>query len=288
MEITRAEENKNRIISAIISSAIFLLLIFLLIWLKLVRPNPPFPESGGGGGQELALGLMNVGNSDLDYGKMGTVSDVVTESTPASAKNDKEEVLTDPNGESVKMDEAKNEKKNPVTVVKPVKNPVEKPREKTAAEKLAEKYKKNSGKDGGGIGNNDVAGQNGSPDGDPFKDGNGGHGNGDGGGTGDGSGPGSGPGKGPGSGYSINLKGRAVLVRPKLPSDTKEEGKVVVEITVDSEGKVIDANPNGRGTTTSSATLKAKAVEVARSTKFNVDGRFEEQRGTITIVFAFE
>jgi TonB family protein len=188
----------------------------------------------------------------------------------------------------VKVDEAKTEKKNNAAVVKPVKKPVEKPREKTAAEKLAEKYKKNSGKDGGGIGNNDVAGQNGSPDGDPFKDGNGGHGNGNGGGDGDGIGPGSGPGKGPGSGYSINLKGRAIVVPPKLPSDTKEEGKVVVEITVDSEGNVIDANPNGRGTTTSSPILKAKAAQVARSTKFNVDGRFEEQRGTITIVFSFD
>ena len=63
---------------------------------------------------------------------------------------------------------------------------------------------------------------------------------------------------------------------------------MVVEITVDSEGNVIEANPNGRGTTTSSALLKAKAKHAALATKFNVDGKFEEQQGTITIVFSFD
>ncbi|MGZ4097574.1 MAG: energy transducer TonB family protein, partial [Bacteroidia bacterium] len=126
--------------------------------------------------------------------------------------------------------------------------------------------------------------------GDPFKDGNGGHGTGDGGGDGPGNGPGSGPGNGPGFGgkYGIDLKGRAVVKPPVLPKDTKEEGKVVVEITVDSEGNVIEANPNGRGTTTSSAILKAKAKQTALATKFNVDGKFEEQHGTITIIFSFD
>ena len=100
---------------------------------------------------------------------------------------------------------------------------------------------------------------------------------------------GSGIGKGGfGRGIGINLKGREVVKQPKLPSDTKEEGKVVVEITVDSEGNVIEANPNGRGTTTSSALLKAKAKHAALATKFNIDGKFEEQQGTITIVFSFD
>ena len=93
---------------------------------------------------------------------------------------------------------------------------------------------------------------------------------------------------GRGRGFGINLEGREVVKPPKLPSDFKEEGKVVVEITVDSEGNVIEANPNGRGTTTSSALLKAKAKHAALATKFNIDGKFEEQQGTITIVFSFE
>jgi TonB family protein len=283
MELTRSEENKNRIISGVITSTIFGLLLLFLILYKLITPNPPFPESGGGGGQEFALGMMNVGTGDIDYGSMGKVTDVVVEKeTP------KEEVVTDENGENVVLNETKPEIKNNTTVITPVKEKVV-VKEKTAAEKLAEKFKNNTGKNGGGKGDNDTPGQNGAPDGDPNKNGTGGHGNGNGGGDGDGDGPGTGPGKGPGFGgkIGIDLKGRAVVKPPQLPKDTKEEGKVVVEITVDSEGNVIEANPNGRGTTTSSALLKAKAKQAALATKFNIEGKFEEQRGTITIIFSF-
>jgi TonB family protein len=283
MELTRSEENKNRIISGIITSVIFGLLLLFLILYQLVTQNPPFPESGGGGGQEFALGMMNVGSGDIDYGSMGKVTDVVVEKeTP------KEEVVTDENGENVVLNETKPEIKNNTTVITPVKEKVV-VKEKTAAEKLAEKFKNNTGKNGGGKGDNDTPGQNGAPDGDPNKNGSGGHGSGNGGGDGDGDGNGTGPGKGPGFGgkIGIDLKGRAVVKPPQLPKDTKEEGKVVVEITVDSEGNVIEANPNGRGTTTSSALLKAKAKQAALATKFNIEGKFEEQRGTITIIFSF-
>jgi len=284
VELTQSEINKNRIISGTVTAAVFALLLLFFLLFKLITPNPPFPESGGGGGQEFSLGMVDVGSGDIDYGSLGSVTEVVAEKTES-----KEEIVTAENGEDVMITETKPEIKNNTTVITPVK-PKEVVKEKTEAEKLADKFKKNTGKNGGGIGDNSEAGQNGLPDGDPFKNGTGGHGNGTGGGDGDGEGPGSGPGKGPGFGggkYGIDLKGRAVVKPPKLPSDTKEEGKVVVEITVDSEGNVIDANPNGRGTTTSSALLKAKAKQTALATKFNIDGKFEEQKGTITIIFSF-
>lgn len=289
MELSRTEENKNRAISATVTLLLFALLILFLILFNLITPNPPFPEAGGGGGQEIALGMMNVGNDDVDYNDMGKVTDVVAETQK------QEQIITDENGEDVPITENKTEVKENKMVITPVKPKQqvvkEVVKEKTEAEKLLEKFKKNKGKNGGGIGNNETAGQNGAPDGDPFKDGTGGSGGGTGGGNGTGDGSGSGPGKGPGFGggkYGVDLKGRAVVKPPKLPSDTKEEGKVVVEITVDTEGNVIEANPNGRGTTTSSALLKAKAKQAAMATKFNVDGKFEEQRGTITIIFSFD
>ena len=286
MELTRSEENKYRLISGSITLLVFLLLLLFLILFQLVTPNPPFPESGGGGGQELALGMMDVGNDDVDFGSMGEATKVVTEE-----EFQEENIQTVENGENVNVSETKKEEKkkveqkNTTVVVKPV------VKEKTEAEKLAEKFKKNTGKNGGGIGNNSQAGETGSPDGDPFKNGTGGTGNGSGGGDGDGDGSGTGPGKGPGFGggkISVVMKGRAMVKPPKLPTDLEEEGKVVVEITVDSEGTVIEANPNGRGTNTTSAMLKAKAKQAALATKFNVDGKFEEQRGTITIIFSFK
>lgn len=288
MELTREEENKNRLVSGGITALILGLLLLFLMLYHWVTPNPPFPEGGGGGGQELALGMMNVGNDDIDFGSMGKATDVVVKEQPVT---NKENILTDPGGEEVNIkSEDKPEVKENTTVITPVKPKTETKKELTAAEKLALKFKKNSGQNGGGIGDNKDPGQNGKPEGDPFKNGNGGHGNGNGNGDGDGNGPGTGPGSGGvgGGKYGISLKGRAVVKPPVLPKDTKEEGKVVVEITVDSEGNVIDANPNGRGTTTSSANLKAKAKQAAFATKFNVDGKFEEQRGTITIVFSFD
>lgn len=280
MQLTQTEENKNRAISASITLLIFGLLILFLIFFQLITPNPPFPDNGGGGGQEMALGIMDAGNDNVEYGSVGKVTDVVTETEK------KEEVLTDPNAEVINDQKNTQEvKDNNTTVITPKKVEVVKP--KTAAELLAEKFKKNNGKNGGGVGDNNKPGENGDPNGNPNFSGNGGTGNGKDGGNVNDKGPGNGPGFGGGK-IGIDLKGRAVVIKPKLPTDTKEEGKVVVEITVDGEGNVIEANPNGRGTTTSSALLKAKAKQTALATKFNVDGKFEEQKGTITIVFAFD
>jgi len=283
MVLTRSEENKNKAISALIAFAIFGLLLLFLVLYNLITPNPPFPEMGGGGGQEFSLGMINAGNDNIDYGSMGGVTDVV-----AQKETPKEDVVTSDNGEDVQMNEAKPEIKSNTTVITPVK-PKEDFKEKTDAEKLIDKFKKNTGKNGGGIANNKDAGENGSPTGDPFKNGNGGNGDGTSIGDGNGDREDSNPGKGSGfgGGIGIDLKGRAVVKPPKLPSDTKEEGRVVVRITVDSEGNVIEADPNGRGTNTSSALLKAKAKQAALATKFNVDGKFEEQMGTITIIFSF-
>lgn len=294
MYLTPQEEIKNKTISATIALLIFGLLLLFLFLYHMITPNPPFPESGGGGGgMEMALGMMDVGNDVVDFNQMGAAQDVVV-----SEEATKEEMLSDDkseiniNEETKKPDkpikEVKPEVANNTMVIKPI------VKEKTLAEKLAEKYKKESGKNGGGVGNSDNAGQQGNPDGNPNGNGTGGTGGGTGGGNGPGDGPGNGPGSGPGSGggtgtgYKFNLDGRSVIKPPTLPKDTKEEGKVVVNIVVDSDGHVIEADPNGRGTTTSSALLKAKARQAAMATKFNIDGKMGEQRGTITIIFAFD
>lgn len=283
MYLSTAEENKNRTVSALISMAVMALLLLFLILFNIITPNPPFPVSEGGGGMEINFGNYNEGTGNIESNGIGDATSVVeaTETTPPTTNNNNEEVYTSEEGEDVKLDKNKPKTTNNVTVIKPV---VEKPREKTAAELLAEKFNQNKGKNGGGDGNSGQAGNDGSPDGNPNTHGTGGTGGGDGGGDGPGSGPGSGPGKGK---FGFDLKGRAIVNPPTLPKDTKEEGKVVVEIVVDKEGNVIEANPNGRGTTTSNAVLKAKARQAALATKFNVSGQFEEQSGTITIVFAF-
>ncbi|MBA3662987.1 MAG: hypothetical protein H0W61_02095 [Bacteroidetes bacterium] len=88
-------------------------------------------------------------------------------------------------------------------------------------------------------------------------------------------------------GFAFNLGTRKIIGQPEFISDTKEQGKVVVEILVNKNGTVTEATCNGRGTTTSSAALKIKARQMALNTKFTTDNKIEEQRGTITINFSF-
>lgn len=284
MIVSQNEENKNKLISLGISLLIFALLLLFLIFYIIVTPNPPFPEApGGGGGLEFNIGTLIEGTGNVENDGMGDAVQVIESNEvtpPTNQENSAQDIVTSENGVDVNI--TKTENKNTTTnatVVIPVK-----PKVKTAAELLKEKFEKNQGKNGGGDGNSGHAGNEGSPDGNPNTNGTGGTGGGDGGGDG----PGKGPGKGPGNGgYGFSLAGRSVMTPPVLSKDTKEEGKVVVEITVDKSGKVIKADPNGRGTTTSSPMLKAKARQAALATKFNVSGEFEEQKGTITIVFSF-
>jgi len=287
MLVREESETKERVIALVVSVGFFGLLLLFMILYVIIVPNPPFPESSeGGGGIEVNFGTMNEGNGNIENDGIGEATSVVTnvETTPTPpTETTQEDILTSDQGEDVdiKKKENKPEIKNPTPPPVVVKV---KPREKTAAEIMAEKFKQNSGKSGGGDGNSNHAGNEGSPDGNPNTNGTGGSG----GGTGGGNGPGDGPGNGPGNGrFGFSLAGRSIVTPPALSKDTKEEGKVVVEIVVDKNGKVIEANPNGRGTNTSSAVLKAKARQAALEVKFSPSNTFEEQKGTITIVFSF-
>jgi outer membrane biosynthesis protein TonB len=282
MIISSSEENKHRLISALISLLTLGLLILFLIYYIIITPNPPFPESAsGGGGMEFNIGNLIEGTGNVDNNGIGEAVNVIesTDAIPPQQNETQNEIITSDDGENINIKEQKENTTSP-TIIVPVK-----PKEKTAAELMAEKFNKNKGKNtGGGDGNSGQAGDDGRPDGKPNSHGDGGTGGGSGGGNGPGKGPGSGPGNG---GYGFSLSGRSVITPPPLSKDTKEEGKVVVEITVDKNGKVIKADPNGRGTNTNSAILKAKARQAALATVFNVSGEFEEQKGTITITFSF-
>lgn len=282
--------SKQRLWALALTLIIGALVLILLFWIKIITPDPPFPESESGGGQELALGIADLGNDNVDFSKMGSVTDVVT----ASPSEPSEEYLTDPDG--IEISKSKNPKpqkaenavqsKNQKVIVIP--NPVKETQPMSEAERILKQSQLAKERRGGGMGTNTDAGQSGSSDGNPFAHGTGGTGTGSGGGNGNEKGSHSGNGTSGSGNFSYNLKGRSILVPPKLPSDLKEEGKVVVEITVDADGNVIDANPNGRGTSTGSTVLKAKAKQAALRTRFNVEGKYEEQHGTLIFVFSFD
>lgn len=85
---------------------------------------------------------------------------------------------------------------------------------------------------------------------------------------------------------TYDLGGRSLgsggLVQPRYT--VNDYGKVVVNITVDPSGNVINAEI-GRGTNTPSTTLRNEALRAARGTKFNAVTTANNQQGTITYQF---
>ena len=86
---------------------------------------------------------------------------------------------------------------------------------------------------------------------------------------------------------TYDLGGRSVgsggLTRPKYT--VNDEGTVVINITVDPQGNVIQAEI-GKGTNTPNTSLRNEAIKAARSTKFNSVTTGNNQRGTITYKFS--
>lgn len=116
------------------------------------------------------------------------------------------------------------------------------------------------------------------------------------GGTGDnpfgktnGSGGGSGGGTGGGIGASVGggLGGRAVVARGKINDDSQKSGRVVVEVCVDGNGNVMNAEYKSLGSTTSDLELRNKAITAAKGYKF-ASSDAAKQCGTITFNFRLQ
>jgi hypothetical protein len=92
---------------------------------------------------------------------------------------------------------------------------------------------------------------------------------------------------------TANLTGRNVRILPQLTEQYQEEGKIVLDITVDYKGNVVLAEGPARGSTTTNKVLLNKAKEVAFKTKFSAvevptDSEVNFQKGTLSIIFKIE
>lgn len=260
-------------------------LVIILLMIILRTPIPPYPEGGGGKGDGIEL---NLGFSDAGMGN--NPQELATpekENPQTEAKPDNERLLTQDVEEAPDINEkiADKKPKKIETPKKPVKTETEKP--KPVVNKNA--LYKPSANQVSADGNKHTAGDQGDPNGNlgakafGGKAGQGGSGGGTGGGTG------TGTGTGVGSGISFDLAGRnpvGALPRPEYKQQA--EGVVVVEVTVDKEGKVTQAEPGRRGTTINDDNLWEAARSAAKKARFDRKPDATVQKGTITYRFRLQ
>ena len=280
---------KGEYVGALGALLVHVAVIALLILVSFTVPQPD--EDAGGipvmmGNVDAARGFDDPSLVDVD---------VLDEEAPAPAQTQPElpseqDLLTQTEEETVtlkpKTEEPKKETVKPKEVVKP-KKPVKKP-EKTEAEKAAEAKrlaeaererkaaeeaarKKVAGAFGKGsqmTGNKGTSaggtGTEGSKEGNSStgaKTGTGGYG-------------------------TFDLGGRSLGTGslPKPAYNVQEEGRVVVNITVNPAGQVVATSINPQTNTVNSALRKA-AEDAARKARFNTVDGVTNQTGTITYYF---
>ncbi|OFY20340.1 MAG: hypothetical protein A2X02_01135 [Bacteroidetes bacterium GWF2_29_10] len=303
------EEKKDRLKAWILTLSIHAGLIILFFLIIIKTPIPPYPEGGGGGGLEVNFGTGDEGWGEFQpEGTSENIENISLENSNPNNLVQEENYITQnfedaPELNSNELQETKDAKMPEIS--KPIiKKVITDPKaENTESQKVNKEAlyvggkKNNSVNEGteGGVGDQGVntgalyTKNKGNGGGTGTGEGTGsgsGIGSGSGSGMGSGSGNGIGDGHGDGKGVSFSLKGRKSILLPKPSYNVNEQGKVVVEITVDKKGNVIKAVPGVRGTTTSSQALLKFALEAAYKAKFNSDvNAAEYQKGIITYNF---
>ena len=256
------EEKKNKIIGAAASGGfhlIILLLAFLLVGSVTPAKNQDDSPGGGGGGNPAGEGQ---GSAEGEIG--GSIEPVEIAFAPMPETYVGADISAPTIAESKTPVEHSNKPPKDQTQTAQT-NP-----ERTDWQKAIDK-----------MGNNGGGGSDATTGG-----GTGGTGGGTGGGDGGGNGPGSGTftGSGFGNGTSWSLKGRGCLSGPSTNKKPTAIGEVLVSITVDKNGIVINASVLKTNVTTDVAYNHGLAIEAARKSTFTSSNSTTPQTGTITIV----
>ena len=267
--------NKDDLYS-LLGSVGFHLLILLVLSLTIL--STVVREEGSGV-------LVNFGNVDEPAGTfepLNTGQEPMEETTPPppptpAVETAKEELVTQDVEESVALAEAKKKKEEQRKKEEAIKREQDRiQKEKLEQQRLADAQRqkelaiknKVAGAFGAGsaAGSSQGSGETGSGNqGSPF--GNSDHGAND----------------GVGGYGSFSLNGRSIgaggLPRPAYT--IQEEGRIVINITVDPKGNVIFAEI-GKGTNIDNASMRKSALEAARRAKFNSISGSNNQSGSIT------
>jgi outer membrane biosynthesis protein TonB len=257
--IITLQEQKNKRTAAAVTFLFFSIILILLFILKMMAPEPP---------EESAGILINFGTSDQGMG------DVQPENPTAAEQNKQVNEQTEQNtsppektttpsltqnmedAPSVK-EGAKETPAEPERVPDP--NALFKKREKTTTASGSEGETGKPGDQGDPTGSKEGK----SHDGVPGKYGS------------------------DGNSYELGMRKAITRIRPK--GACGESGKVVVEIAVDRNGKVVNVTAGVRGTTNTASCLIEEARQAAMGTVWEPDLTApEKQIGRIIYNFKFE
>ncbi|WP_395049388.1 energy transducer TonB [Flavobacterium sp.] len=287
-----SDQKKSIAISVFLYGTMILILFFIRFW-----PPSNLEElvgAGGGGGGVT----VNFGDSDLGSGAnyKSEVLNVKNQAKQTPTKATPEEsILSQENSteESVVIPQkVKPLKQTPVLKEEP-KPVVVKPRVSNNTNDALSSIMKGSNK--GGDGDDKTAGNKGKANGSLSSNGyygtggsgggtGGGNGTGNGIGTGSGYGAGSGSGSGGGTGYSLG--NRKAISKPAPKYTCNETGKVVVEVSVDRNGRTISAIAGIKGTTNTARCLLDQAQIAAMNTRWDASSDApEKQVGKIVYNF---
>lgn len=297
--ISAGDKRKSFLITAMIYALLLLILFFIRFWPPANTTEMLLAGGGGGGGVTINFGDSDFGSGKDYQSEVLNVKDEVKQ-VAAQATPDEDIISSDtPEDNAVVIP------KNPTPVkTKPIVKTDPKPVEikkptvsKNTNDALSSIL---GGSKKGGDGDDDRAGNKGKSNGDLSSNGyygsggsgggtGGGNGTGNGTGTGSGSGSGSGGGSGSGSGGGVgySLGNRKALSKPAPNYNCNEEGKVVVEVSVDKNGKTIAATPGIKGTTNTAKCLLDQARIAAMNTKWQAsEDAPERQIGKIIYSFS--
>jgi len=286
-----SDQKKSIAISVLLYGTMLVILFFIRFW-----PPANLAElTGGGGGGGVTV---NFGDSDLGSGAnyKSEVLNVKNQAKQTPTKATPEEaILSQENSteESVVIPQ-KEKPLKPIPVLKEEPKPVVvKPKVSNNTNDALSSIMKGSNK--GGDGDDKTTGNKGKANGSLSSNGyygtggsgggtGGGNGTGNGIGTGSGYGAGSGGGSGGGTGYSLG--NRKAISKPAPKYTCNESGKVVVEVSVDRNGKTIDAIAGIKGTTNTARCLLDQARIAAMNTRWDASSDApEKQVGKIVYNF---
>ena len=279
-----------------LTTALLSALLLLLFYIGLTYMDPPIEN-----GISVNFGTMDFGMGNKQPEKKiksepldipeppNPPEQAVSEAVPEEVEEEvvekeapAEKVLTQESEESIKIKQQREAERKAAEAAKKAKAEAERiAREKREAEERKRREQeakrakldeligginKSDGTATGSEGDDNRPGDKGQPDGDPYA-------------TSYYGSPGSGSGTG---GYGLN--GRSLVSKGKVQQQCNQEGRVVVRIVVDRNGRVVSATPGVKGTTNNNPCLLEPAKKTAFMHKWNLDSNAPSQQVGFVVV----